>query len=262
MYTPYILRAAGLPPLRRRRYNTARRDHLAFPGFSFAYIIQRGPRRRTTPTTSLASARFVTKFRHASSCPGLGHLVSATLSIGTYSSSLGTHTETHGAREREGLRGRKREKPRLVPADPLVNLLMFDEMCLLSESLAADVTPERLLARVRSQVYLDVALVEETAVADGTPVNRLLLAANQARFRSVGERGRPRARALLRRVLRARGWPRPLSRVRGRREGRVQQVIGAAGGGDSAGRADGWIGARRRWCLAAGRVLEAGVRRL
>lgn len=84
---------------------------------------------------------------------------------------------------------------------------MFDEMRLLSESLAADVAPERLLARVRSQVHLDVALVQESSVTDGTPVNWFLLAANQARFRSVREGGRPCAWALLRRVLRARGWP-------------------------------------------------------
>ena len=84
---------------------------------------------------------------------------------------------------------------------------MFDEMRLLSECLAADVAPERFLAGVRSQMDFNVALVQETTVADRTPVNWLLLAANQARLRSVWERRRPCARALLRRVLRARRWP-------------------------------------------------------
>lgn len=47
----------------------------------------------------------------------------------------------------------------LIPADPFVNLLVFNEVRLLPEGFAAYFTPKRLLARMRPQVHLDIALV-------------------------------------------------------------------------------------------------------
>lgn len=63
---------------------------------------------------------------------------------------------------------------------------MLDQMRLLSERFAAHLAPERFLAGVRSQVYLDVALIEESSVADGAPVDGFLLAADQAGLGAVG----------------------------------------------------------------------------
>lgn len=62
-----------------------------------------------------------------------------------------------------------------VPPDAFVDLLVFQQVCFLSERLRARVAPERFLPRVRPQMYLDVALVEEPPVADAAPVHRLLL---------------------------------------------------------------------------------------
>lgn len=98
--------------------------------------------------------------------------------IGTYG-NLGI-LETF-SRER-----RETSSANLIPADPLVNLLVFDEMRLLSEGFAAHFAPERLFTRVSSQMHLDVALVQESSVADGTPVHRLLLAAYQPGLGSIG----------------------------------------------------------------------------
>lgn len=73
----------------------------------------------------------------------------------------------------------------LIPTDPLVDLLVFDQMRLLPERFPAHFTPERFLACMRSEVHLDVTFIQETSVADGTPVHGLLLTADQTRFRSV-----------------------------------------------------------------------------
>lgn len=62
---------------------------------------------------------------------------------------------------------------------------MLNQMRFLSESLAADLAPKRLLACVCSQVDLDVALVQESTITNGTPVNRFLFAANQSGFCAV-----------------------------------------------------------------------------
>lgn len=53
---------------------------------------------------------------------------------------------------------------------------MLDEVGFLAEWFIADVTAEGLLARMRSQMDFDVALVEEAATAYAAPVNGLLLA--------------------------------------------------------------------------------------
>lgn len=74
---------------------------------------------------------------------------------------------------------------RSIATDPLVYLLVLYEMRLLPKSLRADLAAEGLLARVRPQVHLDVALVEEASVADRAPVDRLLLAQQPA---EVGRR--------------------------------------------------------------------------
>lgn len=64
-------------------------------------------------------------------------------------------------------------------------LLVLYEMRLLAESFRADLAAEGLLARVRPQVHLDVAFVEEASVADGAAVDGLLLAQQTA---EVGRR--------------------------------------------------------------------------
>lgn len=63
---------------------------------------------------------------------------------------------------------------------------MLYQMRLLPERFAAHLAPERFLARVRSQVHLYVALIEESSVTNGTSVHRLLLAPYQPRLGPVG----------------------------------------------------------------------------
>ncbi|KAF0765462.1 Uncharacterized protein FWK35_00024472 [Aphis craccivora] len=58
-----------------------------------------------------------------------------------------------------------------VPAAAFVDLRVLDEMGLLPERLLAHLTPERFFARVRAQVNLDVALVQEPAIAYVTVVH-------------------------------------------------------------------------------------------
>lgn len=55
-------------------------------------------------------------------------------------------------------------------------LRVLDKVRLLPEGLAAHLTTERLLSRVRSQVNFDVGLVQESSIADRAPVYGLLLA--------------------------------------------------------------------------------------
>ena len=59
---------------------------------------------------------------------------------------------------------------------------MLDEVGLLAERFGADFAAEGFLAGVRSQVDLDVALVEEPPVADVTPVHGFVLAEQAAEF--------------------------------------------------------------------------------
>ena len=63
-----------------------------------------------------------------------------------------------------------------VPTDSLVDLHVFQQVGLLAEGLGAGVAFEGFFARVRPQVDFDVGFVEESAVADVTPVDGLLLA--------------------------------------------------------------------------------------
>jgi len=58
-----------------------------------------------------------------------------------------------------------------IPAAALVDLRVLDEMGLLPERFLAHLAPERFFARVRAQVNLDVALVQEPAVAYVTVVH-------------------------------------------------------------------------------------------
>lgn len=57
-----------------------------------------------------------------------------------------------------------------------MNLLVLDKMRFLPECLRADVTPKWLFSCMRSQMDLDVALVQEPSVANVTPMHWLLLA--------------------------------------------------------------------------------------
>lgn len=59
---------------------------------------------------------------------------------------------------------------------------MLQQVCLLSERLCARVASEGLLPRVRPQVDLDVALVQETSVTYTTPMHRLLFAQKSQRL--------------------------------------------------------------------------------
>lgn len=52
---------------------------------------------------------------------------------------------------------------------------MFYQMGFLTESFSADLAAERLFAGVRSKVNLDIALVQESTVADGASMYRFLL---------------------------------------------------------------------------------------
>jgi len=56
-------------------------------------------------------------------------------------------------------------RPGSVPATAFVDLRVLDEMGLLPKSFLAHLAPKRFLARVRAQVNLDVAFVQEPAVA-------------------------------------------------------------------------------------------------
>jgi hypothetical protein len=47
-------------------------------------------------------------------------------------------------------------------------------MCLLAESFRAYFASKRFLAGVRTEMNLDVALVQEASVTDGAPVDRFL----------------------------------------------------------------------------------------
>lgn len=78
----------------------------------------------------------------------------------------------------------------LIPAHSLVDLLVLDEVSLLSERLAAHFAAEGLLAGVRPKMHLDVRLVEETPVAYRTVVHRLLLATAVGVGGQSGRRGR------------------------------------------------------------------------
>lgn len=69
----------------------------------------------------------------------------------------------------------RRARGPLVPADPLVYLLVLDEVRFLPEGLRTHVAPERLLARVGSQVHFYIRLVQEPSIAYTTAVDRLLL---------------------------------------------------------------------------------------
>jgi len=64
----------------------------------------------------------------------------------------------------------------IVSANAFVDHGVLEEMRLLAESLAADVTAEGLLPRVGAEVHFDVTLVEEATTADGAAMDRLLLA--------------------------------------------------------------------------------------
>lgn len=63
-----------------------------------------------------------------------------------------------------------------VSSDTLVYLLVLDEMRLLAKRLRTHLTPKRLLAGVRPQMYFDVALVQKSAITYITPVHWLLFA--------------------------------------------------------------------------------------
>lgn len=63
-----------------------------------------------------------------------------------------------------------------ITATPLVYLGVLDQVRLLSECLTAHFASERFLPCVCPQVNFDIGLVEETSIADGTPVDGLLLA--------------------------------------------------------------------------------------
>lgn len=67
-------------------------------------------------------------------------------------------------------------KGALVAANPLMDLLVLDEMRLLPERLRAHVAAEGLLAGVCAEVHLNIGLVEEAPIAYPAAVHRLLLA--------------------------------------------------------------------------------------
>lgn len=78
----------------------------------------------------------------------------------------------------------------LVPADPLVDLLVLDEVRLLPERFRAHVAPERFLPRVCSQMYFYVGLVQKPSIAYPAPVYRLLLPQQPAQLRRGSRRER------------------------------------------------------------------------
>lgn len=57
-----------------------------------------------------------------------------------------------------------------------MNLLVLNEMRFLSEGFTAHVASKRLFTCMRSQMYLDIALVEEAPITDLASVHRFLLA--------------------------------------------------------------------------------------
>lgn len=65
---------------------------------------------------------------------------------------------------------------RIVSVTPnsLMYLLMFEQVRLLSKRFGANITTERFLARMRTQVDLDVALIEKTPITYTTPMHGLL----------------------------------------------------------------------------------------
>lgn len=65
---------------------------------------------------------------------------------------------------------------RSISSDPFVDLHVLQKVGFLTERLGAGVALEGLLASVRTQVNLDVGLVEEAPIADVTPMDRLFLA--------------------------------------------------------------------------------------
>lgn len=62
-------------------------------------------------------------------------------------------------------------------------------MCLLSKRFSADLTLERFFSRMRSQMNFDIRLVEESAIADSAPMDRLLLA-ERVELDAAGSRAR------------------------------------------------------------------------
>lgn len=151
---------------------------------------------------------------------------------------------------------------RLIPAYSFVNLLMLDEMGFLSEGLAADLASKRFFPGVRSQMHLDIALVEKASITYRAPVHRFLFAPNQGpgvRAVGYGRRGGicRRAVVLLRRMMMIllRTRPRSFARVLGGHERRVQLVVRTTGSGHSSWRTHRRIGTRGGRCLPTGSLL-------